>query len=58
MGLSLSPVPLPAQGSEVIEATAGVALLTSCWALTWGMHVIALVAVGLGGKGIGMDGGC
>ena len=42
----------------MIVATAGIALLAKHWTLVWGMCVIALVALGLDGKGIGMNGGC
>ena len=34
----------------MIVTTTGVALLAICWTLVWRMCVIALVAVGLGGK--------
>ena len=56
MGLLLASVFLPAQGSEVIRATACLALLTLGWTLVYGMGITTLVAAGKGSKGISLDG--
>ena len=50
MGLSwLSLLLLPAQGSVIVAATAGVAGLSLCWSLVYWVEVATLVAAGKGG---------
>ena len=49
---------LPAQGSVLVVANAGVAGLSLCCTLVYWVGVATLIAVGKGGKGIGVYGRC